>query len=216
MGCVPGDKDCKPEEKPQHEVKISKGFWMTGTEVTSLAYEKFAAKTGHALPQKTKTNPKLMGTDFPVNGVSWQDGVDYCTAAGGRLPTEAEWEYAARGGVENKKYPWGDDLDPTSANWFKSDRKRWQELAPARFYGKANGYNLVDMAGNVSEWVSDFFGPYAAETVDPQGPSEGRERMIKGGSFNDDKYLRVSARDHRLPNKADNTTGFRCVVMTLK
>src|ERR1044072_2370707 len=146
MGCVPGDKDCKPEEKSPHDVKISVGFWMTGTEVTSLAYEKYAVVTGHALPQKSKTNPRLVGSDLPVNGVTWQDAQDYCVAAGGRLPTEAEWGYGARGRMEKKKYPWGDNLESTSANWFKSDHKRWPELTPVRFVDKPNGYNLYGMA----------------------------------------------------------------------
>jgi formylglycine-generating enzyme required for sulfatase activity len=216
MGCVPADRDCQPDEKPQHEVKIGKGYWMTATEVTSLAYEKFAAKTGHALQQRTKTNPKLRGSDFPVNGVTWQDAQDYCTWAGGRLPTEAEWEYAARGGQEGRKYPWGDKFDPKAANSFKSDHKRWLELAPVRFFGGANGYNLFDMSGNASEWVADNYSASSYETPgpaeDPQGPTSGAERVIRGGSFNDsEKYLRLSARDHRQPAKAENVTGFRCV-----
>jgi formylglycine-generating enzyme required for sulfatase activity len=221
MGCVPADKDCQPDEKPRHDVKISKGFWMTATEVTSLAYEKFAAKSGHALPQKSKTNPKLIGSDLPVNGVAWQDAADYCSWAGGRLPTEAEWEYAARGRVEDKRYPWGDKFDPKAANSFKSDHKRWLELAPVRFFGAGNGYNLFDMVGNASEWVADYYAASSYQTqgpaVDPQGPASGVERVIRGGSFNDgEKYLRLSARDHRNPAKADNTTGFRCLAGALR
>lgn len=221
MGCVNGDRDCQKDEGPQHKVKISQGFWMTGTEVTSLSYEKFAQKTNHALPQKSKTNPKLVGSDLPVTGVTWADAKDYCTWAGGRLPTEAEWEYAARGGLDNKKFPWGDKFDPKLANSFKSDHtKKWPELVPVRYYNSGNGYNLYDMAGNASEWVSDFYDPtyYTRNpVVDPQGPASGTERVVKGGDFDGaDKHLRISIRDHKNPAKADNTTGFRCVVMALQ
>jgi formylglycine-generating enzyme required for sulfatase activity len=222
MGCVSGDKACQKEELPQHDVKITHGFWMTSTEVTFLAYQKFAERTGHSPPQKTKVNDNGRRTDVPVTDIGWSDAADYCKWADGRLPTEAEWEYAARGGKPNQKYPWGDEFDATAANSFKSqsERKKFYELVPVTYFGSANGYNLYDMAGNAAEWVADFYdlAYYKPGPVeDPQGPAAGTERVIRGGSFNDsEKNIRISSRYHRPPAKPENTTGFRCVVMSLK
>jgi serine/threonine-protein kinase len=222
MGCVPGDRTCLPDEKPQHDVKLSHSFWITRTEVTSGAYQRFTEATGHRPPQKTKTNPRKLFSDLPVTDVSWDDARDYCTWAGGRLPTEAEWEYAARGGLDSKLYPWGDKFDSKLANSWDTDRKQYrnQELVPVRFLGAANGFNLFDTVGNAAEWVSDFYdaGYYAltGASVDPVGPAAGLERVFRGGAFNGkDKHLRISVRDHKSPAKTDNTTGFRCVLPSL-
>ena len=219
MGCVNGDPMCLPDEKPLHDVKISHDFWMTKTEVTAAAYERFAGETGRSMPPRTKTNPKLVGSDLPITKVSWEDAKSYCTWAGGRLPTEAEWEYAARGGREGERFPWGNTFDPKRANSFKSEklRKPYQELVPVRRLGAGNGFELYDMAGNAQEWVADYYDPaaYAAPGpfVDPTGPAKGAERVIRGGSFNGaEKHLRTSVRYHREPSKSDNETGFRCVL----
>jgi formylglycine-generating enzyme required for sulfatase activity len=222
MGCVPGDNICQADEKPQHDVRISRSFWITRTEVTSGAYQRFTEATGHRPPQKTKTNPKKLFSELPVTDVSWDDARNYCTWAGGRLPTEAEWEYAARGAQESKRYPWGDKFDPKLANSWDTDRKQYrnQELVPVRFLGTANGFNLFDAVGNAAEWVNDFYDAayYAspAAAVDPAGPKAGLERVFRGGAFNGkDKHLRISARDHKSAAKTDNTTGFRCVLPTM-
>jgi formylglycine-generating enzyme required for sulfatase activity len=224
MGCIPGDKDCLKDEFPQHEVQITKGFWMTSTEVTFLSYQKFAERTSHEPPQKTKVNDNGRRTDVPVTNITWTDAADYCKWAGGRLPTEAQWEYAARGGKADQKYPWGDKFDPKKANSFDSDRKKFFELVPVTLFGSGNGFNLHDMVGNASEWVSDFYDAayFAApgSAVDPQGPPaavERVERVVKGGAFNGAaKHLRLSVREHKNPAKAENTTGFRCVVPSLQ
>ena len=220
MGCVPNDSSCLPDEKPQHEVKVTKGFWITRTEVTTEAYQRFTGQTGHRNPKKTQTNPKLMGTDLPVTGVSWDDAKAYCEWAGGRLPTEAEWEYAARGGKPDLKYPWGNEFDARLANSFKTDpklKRPFIETVPVRRLGSGNGFDLFDMVGNAREWTSDFYDPSAyassATFVDPAGPASGKERVVRGGSFyGSDKHLRISARDHRDGADGDNQTGFRCVV----
>jgi len=222
MGCVPNDNSCLPEEKPQHEVKISSGFWMSRTEVTTGAYQRFTSETGHIGPRKTQTNPKLAGSDLPVTMVGWDDAKAYCEWAGGRLPTEAEWEYAARGGKPDLKYPWGNEFDPRLANSFKTDAKLkrpFVETVPVRKLGTGNGFDLFDIAGNVREWTSDWYdsAAYAAAgpSVDPSGPATGSGRVVRGGSFNEtDKELRLSAREH-LEGKGDNQTGFRCVAASL-
>jgi len=223
MGCVPNDSFCLADEKPQHEVRISSGFWITRTEVTTEAYGRFTGQTGHREPRKTQTNPKLSGTDLPVTMVSWDDARAYCEWAGGRLPTEAEWEYAARGGKADLKYPWGNEFDARLANSFKTDlklKRPFVETVPVRRLGSGNGFDLFDMVGNAREWTNDYYDPaaYSAMTAfaDPAGPAGGKERVVRGGSFyGSEKHLRISAREHLDGAKADNETGFRCAVASV-
>lgn len=223
MGCVPNDSFCLPDENPRHEVRITNGFWITRTEVTTEAYQRFTGQTGHREPRKTQTNPKLMGTDLPVTRVSWDDAEAYCEWAGGHLPTEAAWEYAARGGSEGLKYPWGNQFDPRLANSFRTDpklKRPFTETVPVRRLGMGNGFDLFDMVGNAREWTSDSYDPAAYLAVgvvaDPTGPTIAKDRVVRGGSFyGSDKHLRISARDHLEGAKDDNQTGFRCVVASL-
>ena len=224
MGCVPNDNQCALDEEPQHPVKITKGFWMTRTEVTTGAYERFTSQTGHSRPGGTKFDPRLVG-DLPVTKVTWSDARDYCDWVEGRLPTEAEWEYAARGGQNNLRYPWGNDFDAKEANWFKTNPTGPRTL-PVRKVGSGNGFDLFGMVGNAREWTRDFYrsvsysatGPF----IDPDESQEGKDRLdkekvVRGGSFNyAEKDLRLSKREHWNPSKQDNQTGFRCVLPGLE
>ena len=218
MGCVPGDKDCKADESPRHEVKISKGFWITRTEVTLEAYNLFTKKTGHPEPKATELAHKGLATDVPVVNVTWEDANAYCKWAGGRLPTEAEWEYAARGGKPEWIFPWG-AWDPTKAMYYGTDKKiikPFNETVPVKKFTAVNGYGLFGMAGNASEWTGDYYGEYPSGAVtDPHGPPDSNKgRVVRGGSWNDTaKFLRNSARDPH--TKAEITIGFRCVVPNL-
>jgi formylglycine-generating enzyme required for sulfatase activity len=165
--------------------------------------------------------------DHPVVHVSWNDAVAYCQWAGRRLPTEAQWEFAARGGRERSRYPWGDELDP-SAGWpcniwqgrfptTNTGADGFGTTAPARHY-RPNGYGLWQVVGNVWEWCADWYDPryYEISPVEqPGGPASGSARVLRGGSYLcHDSYCnryRVAARSANTPDSSMGNTGFRTV-----
>ncbi|KZE39892.1 serine/threonine protein phosphatase [Bhargavaea cecembensis] len=162
--------------------------------------------------------------DHPVVHVSYRDGLAYCRWAGKRLPTEAEWEYAARGGLESKKYPWGDDLLPEGEHrcniWqgefpmINTACDGYVGTAPVRSYSP-NGYGLYNMSGNVWEWCSDWFTERRSGSRNPAGPERGMTKVTKGGSYlchhSYCNRYRVSARSSNSPDSSTGNTGFRCV-----
>ncbi|MBI4862803.1 MAG: SUMF1/EgtB/PvdO family nonheme iron enzyme [Candidatus Riflebacteria bacterium] len=204
-----GAADGRPDEAPVHSVHLD-AFLIDEHEVTNRRYRQFAAATGHRRPREL-LEPRFNRDDQPVVGVSWDDAVSYCRWAGKRLPTEAEWEKAARGGLEGKSYPWGNDAPAGRACFgetFSSGRAKAIGSYPA------NGYGLFDMAGNAWEWCSDRYGEryYAASpTRNPAGPSSGASRVVRGGSwFNYDARLRCAYRRDRPPTDQADSLGFRC------
>jgi formylglycine-generating enzyme required for sulfatase activity/predicted Ser/Thr protein kinase len=197
MGCSSGDSACDDVEKPAHQVTITKGFWLGQTEVTYAAYQHVVG-----------TNPShVKGANLPVDYVSWSEAEAYCQAVGGRLPTEAEWEYAARAGNGESLYG---DIDRIA--WSRGNSgEHTHEVAQKQ----PNVWGLYDMLGNVWEWTADWFENYApGPAVDPTGPASGRYRAARGDSWEVDPAdgLRVSDRVGIGPGRsAAGTIGMRCV-----
>ncbi len=196
MGCSPGDSECNADEKPLHSVRLSRGFWIGQTEVTVGAYKRFA----------TEFSGDGANDRMPMGNVSWNDAYDYCRWAGGRLPTEAEWEYAARGGTGEARYG---NIDEIAWYWGNSE-KQGHEVAKKA----ANGFGLYDTLGNVWEWVNDWYdGNYyqRSPSQDPSGPASGSVRVMRGGSSSEvPSNLRASTRSSAAPDNVSDRIGFRC------
>ncbi len=201
MGCSAQDSECKDNEKPTHQVNIEKGFWLGQTEVTVTAYRRFAAKSA-------RHSPAGEGT-FPVSGVSWADAKEYCAAMGVRLPTEAEWEYAARAGNSQPYYGVITDIA-----WYADNSGDAPHPVGTK---QPNAFGLYDMLGNVSEWVLDrYFDKYYFDSVATgpgvEQPLPSNALAVARGGFwqSDASALRVS---HRLAQEKDGSDipiGFRC------
>ncbi len=247
---VMGTKEGLPHEGPVHKITVP-SFWIDQHEVTVAQFSEFVSATGYQTEAEqygwsgvfdvaAGAWMKKDGADWrrpdgrlpaaslkePVTQVSWNDAMAYAKWAKKRLPTEAEFEFAARGGLDAKKYAWGDELRPHG----KYLANYWQGTFPQRdlgedgFIGRApvksfppNGYGLYDMMGNVWEWCADWFSEDYYQTspaLNPRGPSEGQDRVIRGGSWlcseNYCTGYRVAARNHSAPDSGLNNLGFRC------
>jgi len=161
--------------------------------------------------------PKTGFEDHPVLEVSWYGARAFSGWVGGRLPTEAEWEYAARAGGQNLKYPNGDTLTHDDANFSGTGgRDQWTETSPVGSFAP-NPLGLYDMAGNVWEWCADWFdaeyyGTFNSTARNPKGPDSGTQRVLRGGSWNvNPYYLRCANRSWNVPTSRLNYDGFRCV-----
>ncbi|MDE0014216.1 MAG: formylglycine-generating enzyme family protein [Candidatus Poribacteria bacterium] len=213
-------------EHPQHPVSLP-AFYIDRSPVTNAQYAAFIAATGHPIP-KYWTHTPHMGVEspfpvgvkhgtHPVVGVSYADALAYCEWAGKRLPTEAEWEKAARGGLVNQNYPWGNESSRDYANtagiWGKD---RWLWTSPIGSF-PPNGYGLSDMAGNVFEWCADWYAPdyyQHSQEENPHGPKTGQTRVLRGGSWSNNVFgiyqMRCAYRFHARPETRNLTIGFRC------
>ena len=208
MGCSPGDGHCSDDEEPRHRVSISQGFRMTRTEITVQAYRRFTAAVDRPLPPEPSSNEGWRDTSQAVVNVSWQDAQDYCEWAGGRLPTEAEWEFAARSGSTTEGTS---DLD--SRAWYSANSAG----SPHGVGQKArNEWGLQDLQGGVWEWCSDWYDAdyYTSSPAEaPTGPARGDQRVLRGGAWNmAASYLRFSERTAADPERRSTVTGFRCVL----
>ena len=248
------------DEAPKHRVTVD-GFWMYTHEVTVAQFQKFVDATGHKTTAEKEGKGRHYNAekdewvwvkglswrcpfekgaaarpDHPVVQVSWDDAQAYCRWAGARLPTEAEWEYAARGGdtglagKPHHAFVWGSDAPtrPVANMWDESAARKWPKTnylefpkyddgyaltAPVGAYA-ANGFGLFDMAGNVWEWCSDWYdeGYYAnSPASNPTGSPDGKYRVARGGAWNSPPGLmRVSSRNWDAPDDRDSDSGFRC------
>jgi formylglycine-generating enzyme required for sulfatase activity len=205
-------------ELPVHKVCITRDFYMYVYEVTNAEYAACVSGGGCTAPADSTSHTRgsyygnATYNKFPVINVNWNQARDYCIWAGKRLPTEAEWEYAARGGLEGKRYPWGDSISGANANYRDSGDAWDNDTSPVGNYA-ANGYGLYDMSGNVSEWINGWWsGTYSTSpTNDPPGPGSGTDRVFRGGSWNYGALdLRVSSRNYGDPTSQYDVIGFRC------
>lgn len=221
MTIVPGGeyfmgKDMKNELgfNPIHKVKVD-SFYIDKYEVTNKDYLKFCQETGHEFPEFWNTDIFKSGENYlhyPVVGVNFDDAKKYAEWAGKRLPTEAEWEYAARGGLEGKDFPNGDVWTNEKA---KQNSIGWKNLIEPVGSYEPNGYCLYDMAGNVWEWVADRHSETyykESEYDNPKGPEKGSNRVIRGGSWHSGEMCKkVFYRKGLSSNWCDFAVGFRCV-----
>lgn len=202
-------------ENPSHKVWID-SFYLDKYEVTNRDYMEFVKATGHPKPPFIK-DPCLNRPNQPVVGVSYFDALSYAHYRGKRLPTEAEWEYTARGGLIDMEFPWGNESPLGRCNYapegnLEGDRYRY--TAPVGSF-PPNSFGLYDMAGNVWEWCSDFYDTNyykLSPERNPAGPDSGYARVLRGGSWLsiNTKHLRCSARLGMKPFVQDRYYGFRC------
>jgi formylglycine-generating enzyme len=194
-GCSTGDNECYKDEFPQRQITLTRGFWLAETEVTQASYENLIGE-----------NPSLFeDKDQPVEMVSWDDANNYCMQIGGRLPTEAEWEFAARAGTTTARYG---NIDEIAWYWNNS------QFTPHPVkQKKPNAFGLYDMLGNVVEWTHTFYTvQISQETINPQGPLTAEYKSLRGGGWWDDPDLiRASYRRHFEAGDYDFNIGFRCV-----
>ncbi len=251
MGCagVGGKAGCQPEEVPRHKVKLTRGFWMSRTEVTVAQFAKFVESTHHVTdgekagvsraferdrwvkkPGLSWRNPEIkQAPDHPVVCVSWNDAMAFCRWAEARLPTEAEWEYAARGGRTDEVYAWGHGMitpNPDGRHFANlaglAGAKEWHwsvipgfddecaETAPVGKYSP-NAFGLFDMIGNVWEWCADATRLYEdQEETDPAGPVFAGRKAVRGGAWSTvPPDSRISSRRINVVDFSSINLGFR-------
>jgi formylglycine-generating enzyme required for sulfatase activity len=197
----------RDNEKPVHQVFID-DFFMDKYEVTIRAYSEFCKATGREMPEQ----PDYFTDEHPVSNVSWEDAADYANWKGKRLPTEAEWEFAALGGINSSNQFSGNSfLD--YVGWYSGNSN--SVIHPVAKLDP-NGYGIFDMSGNVWEWCGDWYSlSYyrAGEGISPTGPAGGSEKVLRGGSFDDEEYFcRVKYRNKNFPDRKFENYGFRCAL----
>ena len=222
MGSADDVKDAKDNQKPQHTVYLD-AYWIDKFETTNGQYEKCVQEGKCEAPSRDRSNShdSYYGNsefkDFPVTYVDWPRAKAYCEWAGRRLPTEAEWEKAARG-TDGRIYPWGDqEPDVKLANFNKEPN---DATKVGSYPDGASPYGALDMAGNLWEWVNDWYGEtyYSSQTEwkNPGGPSEGEWRVLRGGSWSGKSiYLPAAYRNFLKPGDLNDNRGIRCALSAM-
>lgn len=224
MGVPRGDRDGGRDEYPRHDVFVS-NFYIDKFELTNGRYLEFVKATHHRIPQNPKNATRNLWQgdtiaesliDRPVINVDWADAQAYCQWAGKRLPTEAEWEKAAKG-TADRRFPWG-NVEPT--NKHLNFNQQWigeKTLMPVGSYeaGKSP-FGVYDMAGNVWEWVNDWYDAKYYEkspAKNPTGPETGTKRVLRGSGWqNETPTVRIFTRVDSDPTIRNESTGFRCAM----
>jgi serine/threonine-protein kinase len=212
------------DEAPQYQVTLE-SFWIDRTEVSNTKYELCVAAGAGCNESSYVDDTRFNGDDYPVVGITWYDAMAYCQWTGGQLPSEAQWEYAARGQTSNI-YPWGNTFDGALMNfcdancsfdWKDSEQDdRYKLTAPVGIFPDgASWVGALDMAGNVWEWVNDWYDRdyYAISPVEnPTGPEAGDYKVLRGGSWDNlEPHVRAATRTSITPDDPNNYLGFRCV-----
>lgn len=223
-------------EQPAHSVRLD-GFWMYSTLVTVGQYRSFALTKDLPFPEPPSYGWK---EENPMVNITWEEAYHYCSCKGGKLPTEAQWEYAARAGKTGLEgqartiFVWGDSLPYTSVanladqtfldsryydhdnfHWFESYTDGFATASPVRSF-PPNPFGLYDMAGNVLEWCADWYSEsYLSDslTINPKGPESGTRKVLRGGAFDTTPTItRIARRLGNFPTIRNEEKGFRCVV----
>ena len=214
------------DDRPVHLVHLN-AFYIDKNEVSNKDYARFVTETGHRRPfHWPKTDISTQRPKLPVYNVSWKDAAAYCSWADKRLPTEAEWEKAARGGYEKMAQPWGNGLQPENKpySYYSSSSETTPEKMAHYGYPEGptevssfppNGYGLYDVIGNVWEWVADSYELHyysISPRKNPKGPHGAPYKVYRGGSWSDrdERLLSVFYRNFTDPNTRASTIGFRC------
>lgn len=219
------DSDASSSEAPEHQVWLD-AFWIYQTEVTNGQYRQCVEDGACELPGNITNYQNPFYSDYPVGFVSWFKADSYCQWAGGQLPTEAEWEKAARG-TDGRKYPWGNepvtgyranycDINCQTHNADTNQNDGYERISPVgRYPNGASPYGALDMAGNMWEWVADWYSrDYYSRAAyeNPIGPTSGDDRVVHGGSWTSlQKFLRGSFRSYLSPDGWWDNLGFRCI-----
>jgi formylglycine-generating enzyme required for sulfatase activity len=206
------------DEQPQRTIYLET-FSIDRHEVTNHQYQQFVAATGHRKagpPSRyAKSIGKMRGPNQPVVYVSWADADAYCRWKGKRLPTEAEWEKAMRG-TDGRLWPWGNQEKPNGANWARVQDGHEVSAPVGTFQTDQSPYGVMDGAGNVMEWVADWYQESyykVAPDKDPPSPEFGTFRVMRGGGYTTTGGdLRITSRSKMVPDFRDETIGFRCAI----